>query len=225
MKSQFILATNKHGEYCIPVAASHRPAAQHVIKGEVWEDETIEFMIKHARAADIITAGVFFGDALPALARATTGTVWGFEPNPENFRCAAITVLLNDLRNVQLTNAALGEMEATSMHLMIRDQSGRSLGGLSHVIDKSSDSTVPIQMVTVDRIVPATAEVSIVHLDLEGFEEFALFGAKKIIETKRPLLILESVPTANSMAGCFLASLGYRPTRVLSSVNTLLECQ
>ncbi len=104
----FIFATNKHGDYCIPAEAAHRPAAQCVLNGAVWESDTIEFILTHCGEGDILHAGAFFGDALPALSKATRGTVWAFEPNPQSFRAAQITALMNDLKNVKLMNCALG---------------------------------------------------------------------------------------------------------------------
>jgi len=226
--TQFIFAANKYGEYCVPSAATHRPAAQCVINGEVWENDTIEFMVANCRDRDVITAGTFFGDALPALSAASTGTVWGFEPNPESYRCAAITVLLNDLKNVKLMNVALGE-KPESKRLVVRGFDGRSLGGLSQIADVVNSygprgpDTVPVNVVAIDDVVPVTAKVGILHLDIEGFEEFALSGAFKTIERKRPALILETAPTAATNAGKLLHSLGYRVTRALSS-NSLLQC-
>jgi hypothetical protein len=81
-RNDFLLAANKYGVYCIPAAASHRPAAQCVMGGKVWEEEAVDFMRGNCRRRDVVTAGTFFGDMLPALSSATLGTVWAFEPNP-----------------------------------------------------------------------------------------------------------------------------------------------
>jgi FkbM family methyltransferase len=227
----YILASNKYGAYCVPAAAMHRPAAKHVMAGKVWEDDTVEFMVTHCADGDVITAGAFFGDFLPALSSALRPhrTVWAFEPNPENYRCAAITVLLNDLKNVTLTNAALGARSETR-RLVVRDFTGRALGGASQIIDvvdgegTRGTDTVAIDVIAIDDLVPSDAKVSLVQLDIEGFEEWALVGAAKTIGRNRPLLILETVPKPESPAGRFMASMGYRVTRPLSSENVLLQC-
>jgi hypothetical protein len=57
------------------------------------------------------------------------------------------------------------------------------------------------------------ANISIIHLDLEGFEEYALRGARKTIERYRPLLILETVPKNLD---------GYRVERQLEEQSYLL---
>jgi FkbM family methyltransferase len=177
-------------------------------------------------AAPMAHAGAFFGDALPALSKATRGTVWAFEPNPQSFRAAQITALMNDLKNVNLMNCALGAGQE-QRKLVVRDFSGRSLGGLSQIVDdrfaKRGDETIDIATIDIDTLAPRTSAVSILHLDLEGFEEFALLGATEIIKRCRPLLILETVPSPNSDAERSLKALGYRVRRTFDA-NTLLDC-
>jgi FkbM family methyltransferase len=190
----FIFARNDHGFYCIPVAASWRPAAKCVMAGDVWERKTVEFMLEHCRGAEVVTAGAFFGDALPALSKVCR-RVWAFEPNPDNYQCAQITVLLNDLRNVALRQTGLGE-RCEQRKLVVKDWQGRSLGGGSQIADITDrgHEAVAIDLVTIDSVVDERSAVSIIHLDVEGFEEYALRGAQRTMERCRPLLILETVP-------------------------------
>jgi FkbM family methyltransferase len=163
--SRFIVAANEHGDYCIPAGAAHRPAAQRIISGEVWEKATLDYIIDRLGDHDVITAGTFFGDALPALSKATRGTVWAFEPNPESYRCAGITVLMNEARNVCVQNRALGLRESAS-RLLVREPNGRSLGGLSKITSQLEHS-VKVEMTTIDDAVPEDAVIGVLHLDLE----------------------------------------------------------
>lgn len=190
----FIFARNEYGSYCVPAAAAHRPASQCVMHGQVWERNTIEFMLANSRSGAVITAGAFFGDALPALSRVCE-RVWAFEPNPENHRCAQVTVLLNDLRNVTLCEAGLGE-KCEKKQLVVKDYGGRSLGGASQIADITDrgSEAVAIDMLTIDSVVDEHTDISIIHLDVEGFEEYVLRGARNTIDRYRPLLILETVP-------------------------------
>ena len=178
----FIFASNEYGSYCIPAGAAHRPASRCVMGGEVWERNTVQFMLENCRGEAVITAGAFFGDALPALSKACKW-VWAFEPNPENHRCAQVTVLLNDLRNVTLCQAGLGERRE-QRQLVVKDYQGRSLGGASQIAGITTDrgpESVSVELVTIDSIAYGHANISIIHLDVEGFEEYALRGAKKTI--------------------------------------------
>jgi FkbM family methyltransferase len=148
---------------------------------------------------DIVHAGTYFGDFLPGLSPAAR-TVYGFEPNSENFACAEWTTVLNALQNVHLHHAALGASNSDRVMQVARD--GEAFGGISHLVadafvpeDRSGDFEA-ITLVRLDDALPSDSDIGIVQLDVEGFEEPALKGALKTIARCRPILILESVPQA-----------------------------
>jgi hypothetical protein len=122
-----ILASNHFGHYCLPKSSIHRPAPQKILQGEVYEPQTIDFMIRNCDHRDIVSAGAYFGDFLPALSRhiAPTAKVWAVEPNRENFMCASWTMRLNGISNVQLNHYALGEAPKDAM-VSLTDREGRS---------------------------------------------------------------------------------------------------
>ena len=74
-------------------------------------------MSKNCGTGDLVHAGTYFGDFIPALSRvcAPDAKVWAFEPNPENYRCALITTTLNNLHNVEIKNAGLGSQEGSML--------------------------------------------------------------------------------------------------------------
>lgn len=199
-----VLGRNVHGLYCVPRHALHRPAAAAVVLGKEYEAKTIAFLAGLRPEADIVHAGTFFGDFLPALANSRTdgARVWAFEPNPESFRCAQITVLLNQLTNVVLAEAALGDFDSRGT-LATTGPAGRSLGGGSYL---TSGTGVPVHVRAIDSAVPGDVEVAAIHLDVEGHELSALNGAEKTIARCRPLLVLETSPLD------WLKDHGYHPT-------------
>lgn len=129
------VARNEHGLYCVPRSSRDKHEAEKILQSRVWEPETIELLRGRDSAGDIVHAGTFFGDFLPALARSRTGgaLVWGFEPNRESFRCAQITMLLNDLTNVVLTHAALDAQGGKAL-LATSYRGGAVSGGGSHIV-------------------------------------------------------------------------------------------
>jgi len=223
----FEVAYNRFGGYCIPSTAKHRPAAQRVFAGLVWEESTIEYIMAHCGDGDVITAGTFFGDFLPALSRgiAHGATLWAFEPNPESYRCAAMTGLINDLRNVNLMHAALGEKRGEG-ELIIADFEGKALGGVSQMRGAigneraRGEHAVPVTVVAIDDVVPDTSLVSVLQLDVEGAESAALTGAMATIRRGRPRLVLETLPEEGSWLAKELDTLGYRIDCKLGSENT-----
>lgn len=208
-----VLAYNKHGGYCVPRSSIHRAACQTVLRGKVWEHDTVDYICAHADSGDIIHAGTYFGDFLPALSRAAGDhLIWAFEPAPENFRCAQVTVQINDLKNVRLHNAALGSSEAAIPFQMV-DENGRPLGGWSRV-SSSAKTTVPQLML--DRVIPRERKVGVVHLDVEFFEGEALKGARDLLQKDRPIVILENVPDG------FADAYGYTFDRQLDANSIFL---
>jgi FkbM family methyltransferase len=192
------IAHNEYGGYCIPLASLHRTAAQAVLKGQVYEPKTISFLIDSVRdGGDVIHAGTYFGDFLPALANhcANGAKVWAFEPNPISYRCANATISLNMADNVELRNSGLADINKDAA-LATRDHEGKDFGGKStFVSSRNKDThTVTCPLVRIDDIVPNERKVSAIHLDVEGFEEKALRGGISTIEKWLPVIVLENVP-------------------------------
>lgn len=210
---QCVIAYNAFGGYCLPQSSIHRPAAQAILAGKVWEPRTIDYVMDRCGSGDIIHAGTYFGDFLPAFSRACSpgAGVWAFEPNPENFRCASITVSINGLSNVHLVNAGLGS-EAGVLPFEVADEADVALGGRSRFAGSNSNgrgTTVDVETTRIDDAVPEDRFVSILQLDVEGFEQEALLGGIETIRRSKPLIILENVPPQAWMSDHIL-SMGYR---------------
>jgi FkbM family methyltransferase len=225
---QCSIAYNKYGGYCVPLSSSHRPAAKKVLSGDIWEPKTIEFLTSRCGAGDIVHAGTFFGDFLPALSKALAqgSRVWAFEPNPENYRCAFMTTYINGLQNVELINAGLGECRG-SLRMIVSDTDGISLGGASRIVREADEDriegSITVEVVTVDEVIPSDRKISIIQLDVEGFEKPALAGALKSIRRCKPILILESLPDEDWLSTNLL-QLGYSIAGKAHD-NTILICE
>lgn len=204
----------------------HRQAAQRVLAGEVWERETLDYLMQSCGSGDVVHAGTYFGDFLPALARACAGgIVWAFEPNPNSFRCASMTARLNDLSNIELMNAALGAATDT-VPMLVKGKRGRDLGGASRIGPEAKEAApghaVEVQVVMLDDVVPDDRNISLMHLDVEGLEREAMLGALRTIRRCRPVLVLESLPDRAWLAKTILP-LGYKKDGVVDA-NTILLC-
>jgi len=219
------ISYNRHGGYCVPLSSAYRPAAQSILRGDVWESETIDFMVEHVGTGDIVHAGTYFGDFLPALSRACSpgSVVWAFEPNPENFRCAKITMAINTLSNVNLKNAGVGEANSM-LPMRIFGADGMALGGTSRFLgdvrDVSPEQTVQVETVRLDDHIPEDRRISLIQLDVEGFEQQALSGALRLIERCRPVIILENLP-GDAWMQTRIFAMGYSITGKLHQ-NTVL---
>ena len=213
---QCCISYNKYGGYCVPLSSLHRPAAQEILAGNVYEPETIEFMRASSPEGDIIHAGSFFGDFIPAISksRKSDAKIWAFEPNLESFRCAEITILINGLKNVKISNVGLGA-EKSTQPMVIYDDHGRSLGGGSRLVDKTrnyhENQLAEVEITALDTALPSDRQISIIQLDVEGFEQHALEGALKTIRRCMPILILENLPEEDWL-NKKIFNLGYKKT-------------
>ncbi|MEM9782239.1 MAG: FkbM family methyltransferase [Pseudomonadota bacterium] len=210
-----VIAHNRYGTYCIPAASRERVAARKVAAGGVWEPRTIEVLRAALAEGDVVHAGTYFGDFLPALAAACPAghRVWAFEPNSENHRCARMTLALNGIDGrIVLTEAGLGAAESDAL-LVTHARDGTARGGASSIaatgrMPEGADGE-QVRITAVDAVVPASRHVAAIQLDVEGYETAALEGALATIARCRPRLILEQVPDQRWM-DTHLAPLGYR---------------
>jgi len=222
---------NEYGGYCLPESSLHRSAARRILSGDVYEPQTIEFMRNNCSAGDIVHAGTYFGDFLPGLSQACSpgSRIWAFEPNPENFSCAQITVLINKLENVTLRNAGLGSAEDV-LRMRTKDEGGRGLGGKSRIVDPEEFDPAldeEVRIVKIDDSIDCNRPVSIIQLDVEDHEKAALTGALDTIRRCLPILILEVRRGSDLLGSEWFAtnvlSLGYTQTGTLHN-NTVFQC-
>jgi FkbM family methyltransferase len=190
-----LLARNEYGVYCVP-ADSRGDAPRTVRRGRVWEADTLRLL--RTIDGDVVHAGAFFGDFLPALATSRSATVWAFEPNLLNYRCANVTVYLNGLENVILIRAGLFDQPGEAF-VTNSSRAWAPSGGVSRLVfdEAFSDSREAVPLTTIDETIPEDRPVGAVHLDIEGYEQRALAGALRTIERWRPVLVVESVPPAD----------------------------
>ncbi len=192
----------------------------------MWEPNTLDLMRAADPEGDIVHAGTFFGDFIPALARSRDegARVWAFEPSRENYQCAQITILLNHLENVVLSHAALDANSGRAL-LATSDTDGLALGGGSHLVSASAQadtaSSEEVPLLSVDDVVPGDRRVAVIQLDVEGHEQEALTGAMRTITRCRPLIVLETMP-AESWFAEHLSPCGYRVAGALDQ-NTVLR--
>ena len=190
-----VTAVNRYGFYCIPAQFKGREVSKLLLKGQVNEPRTLELIRARARDGDVISGGAFVGDFLPAIAQALAGgaRLHSFEPNPPSFQATQATLALNRLENVDLHPVAVGA-EKGVLPLQVTGKGGNALGGKSSIVaDHEEGRTIEVPVATLDDLVPAKRKVSVLHLDVEGFEMPAVMGAARIIRDNAPVLVLEVV--------------------------------
>jgi FkbM family methyltransferase len=192
-----LVGKNKYGKYCVPDFMKRRPVVAKILRGEVWEPDTIAFMMNNCGGGDVVTAGTYFGDFLPALSKAMdpNTTVWAFEPSLESYQCACKTLKLNSIINVCLRNAGLGDRRFDAK---IRRRYGKGVEGCARILEEKDDGlleegleTDDVSVVRIDDALPPDRHISMIQLDVEFYEKQALGGALETIRRCKPILIIE----------------------------------
>jgi len=164
--------------------------------GKVFEEDTIAHILEHRGDGIVVHAGAFVGDMLPAIS-GVGKRVYAFEPGRDFFRCAKITMALNfeyDDHATVLINKGLSDNEISDAALLSGETEELSEAGASRIM-RTTDGIEPyriesVVLTTIDTVVPI-GEVSVIHLDVEGFEEDALRGGIQNIRASKPALIIE----------------------------------
>lgn len=216
LENEFIVTENQYGKYCVPVSSSYTYTSQVILNGDVHEPDTIRFIADNCGDGHVVHAGTGFGDFLPGIANSCKATIWTFEPNQENYFCAKRTIELNKLTNINPFNLGLGKEQKKSFLRV--EQNKKKLGPRCEVYE-SEEHLQPgelesIEIVPLDSIIPQDTKVTIIHLDVEGYEQEVLNGAAEIINKNSPLIILEIHKEAVRYNE-FMQSIGYSPIKHL----------
>ena len=158
--------------------------------------EDVHFLRSYLRPGDVyvdVGANIGILSLAAALAVGDTGRVIAFEPHAGIFRFLRANVALNDFRNVQLHNCAVGNR----------------VGTVGFSSEKSDDANrvlpdgagLRVRMVTLDSTLPTAGEVSLLKIDAEGYEKFILDGAARTAE-RTACLFIELSPKDLELQGC-----------------------
>ena len=197
--------------YFVPIYAIHRPACRAIMSGQYYEPETHKLVgrLLSERPGDLIHAGTFFGDMLPSFSKKCPGIVYAFEPVLENFLLAKLCIQRNELSNVILWNAGLGRsLSVARVDTGKKERTHR--GGVSEIAETGQLTS----LVTIDSM--SLENVSVIQLDIEGFELEALNGGLETIKKNRPTILIE-----DNSRNCaqFLENLGYSKTGVIPGIS------
>lgn len=122
------------------------------------------------------------------------GTVFTFEPNPENYKELVFNINLNGFKNIKPFNLAIGNK---SFKQMLVEPVYPSRGSLSLDVQKRMSKNVcnsfMVEVDSVDNLIEAKEILNpdFVKIDTEGFEMEVLKGMKETISKYKPFLLIE----------------------------------
>lgn len=146
-----------------------------------------------AKESDVVfDIGANMGDVTLNMAKIVgeTGKVFAFEPYHETFEKLRRNYELNTFDNIELIESALAEKKG--MVQMVRMDEHNS--GMNRVASGNSDSSSAfIKTTSLDEFVETNRieKISLIKIDVEGFEMNVLRGARRTLQQLRPSLFIE----------------------------------
>jgi FkbM family methyltransferase len=146
------------------------------------------------------------------------GRVYAFEPDPYTHERARINISLNAFSNIKLFQAGIAEEEKEARLVRVDEHNL----GMNRILPEESISgcdSARIRCRTLDGIVrdETVSGVSLIKMDIEGYEMNALRGARDTLERFHPALFIEvgdSKLRENGSSASelirFLLDIGYR---------------
>ncbi|MBA2945189.1 FkbM family methyltransferase [Streptomyces himalayensis] len=188
----------------------------------VWRDDyEVELAQLHrwVRPGDVVVdVGAHYGSYTLPLAQlvGAQGCVFAVEPAEHARAVLSRNIRMNHLRNVRLLPVAAGA-ESTRGNLHLHDD--RSRASMQETWEQRTD-VQQVEVVRLDDVVPSGHRISLIKMDIEGYEPQALRGATGILIRDRPIVIFELLShhlgTAGSARAAWdlLVEHGYRMHRV-----------
>jgi FkbM family methyltransferase len=128
----------------------------------------------------VIQAGGNLG-MYPRLLSRMFDTVYTFEPDFVNYKILNMNA---DQDNIISFQSAVGNVTGS---VLINRPSSINLG--MHSVEESD--TGQIRLLRLDDIFPKNTDVDLLMLDIEGFESYALDGARALIKRCQPVIFIE----------------------------------
>ena len=138
----------------------------------------------------IIDVGTNIGETLLNFAKINRdGRNIGFEPVPFLYEKAKTNIGLNEFENIELVNMALSSKAET---LSFNETDENNSGGTFLTRD-NSDSVRAVRAVRLDDFAEQNRleNISLIKIDVEGFEMEVLKGASEVLRKFRPTLFVE----------------------------------
>jgi len=153
-------------------------------KGVIWEENVVTLLRKHVKPdTTVIDAGAYIGTHTLFMSKyvGKKGRVYAFEPQRKIYRELVYNLKLNHIKNVVPLRFALGlGSEIIEMFPAAQGNEGGTR------IGQGGDKA---ELRTIDSF--GFRNVSLIKIDVEGFEDYVIVGAKETIQRYRPILIVE----------------------------------
>jgi FkbM family methyltransferase len=190
-----------------------------MLSGVAWEPHLLPMLERYVKpGTTVIDVGAHIGTHVVKMAELAgpDGHVVAFEPQPKMFDELRCNLRLNEVNNATALRVALGD---TFGEIEMDAPNPKNEGGIGVGTGGAKAPLVPLDSY-------AWENVSVIKIDVEGFEDHVIEGARRTIEEHHPVLFVEIMGGQNwdtaspevrqqiASTAHKITSMGYRVDRV-----------
>ena len=193
-----------------------------ILSGDFYEPILLKHVIKNYNGGSILDIGANVGNHSVFFAHYLKNkpgfSLDSFEPEASAHKFLSENLANNvDLRNVTIHNLAVG---AASGSVELNNGSPNNLGA-AKVTRSSESDNLGVPMRSLDDILSPDKKVSIIKMDIEGFEPDALLGAQRILSDNSPILYVEAnSESKKQQIDDIICPLGYKSDKFINDTPT-----
>jgi FkbM family methyltransferase len=224
MKISFEIIETPHGYFFIN---AYDVIGYSIGKMKVWESHLLDFYRRVLTKDDIcIDGGANLGFHSVQFGKLSK-LVYAFEPQKIVFNNLCANILCNNLNeNIIPFRLGLGDKKETKQLWPVENElwfghdiinwGGRGIDQTNSIEFREEDQIEVVNLDSMD-----ITGCSLIKLDIQGYEYFALLGSQNLLEKNKPIILLENAPMNenDSKALEFLKDLGYENYRYQSNNN------
>lgn len=161
-------------------------------QNQIYDFQTIEVMNRAlTKGGNCVDVGCHTGVMMDEMLRISPrGSHWGFEPLPDLYQ--GLAMKYQGVANVSILNLALSEAAGTVSFQHVVTNPGYS-GLKQRRYDRPDEriEEITVKTALLDDVIPESASVEFIKIDVEGAELQVLRGAVKTISRCRPVIVFE----------------------------------
>jgi FkbM family methyltransferase len=161
-----------------------------------WEPFSRKLFRKIARKSKrIIDIGAYTGAyTIESSLSNVNAEVISVEPNPIALKTLQQNIRENQLRNIEIWDFAVGSKENQLPLYSTSDERGNSMTSL--IKGNDLEEEILVRVLTLDNLLE-NKSIDLIKMDVEGFENEVLLGARNVLKRDRPILLTEALTDIN----------------------------
>ncbi len=169
-----------------------------------YEKHLVDFLKPHVNGKIFFDVGANVGSYTLSLAR-SAARIYAFEASPSNAEILRSFVAPSGLNTIEVINNAVSSQAGNSIQIY----SSPDTGGNNSTFHDFGEGGETVSTVTLDQFVAEHSidRVGVIKVDVEGAELAVFQGAREVLRTGRPVLLVEFHALVAKQANWHLAEL------------------